>query len=65
MFTLRNSQARLAPSAAPGFNGHAARAVSSRLTDAVAGTLAIGSFSLGVAVAITLLSIRISVVMPG
>jgi hypothetical protein len=65
VFILRNSQVRLAPSGAPGFNGRAARAVPSRLIDAVAGTLVVGSVSLGLAVAITLLSIRISTAMPG
>jgi hypothetical protein len=63
--TFRNSQVRLAPSGTPGFNGRAAHAVSSRVIDAVAATLAVSSLSLGLAVVITLLSIRVSMAMPG
>ena len=65
VFILRNSQVRLALSGAPGFNGRAAHAVSSRVIDAVAATLAVSSLSLGLAVAITLLTIRVSMAMPG
>jgi hypothetical protein len=53
------------PSAAPGFRGHGKRAASTRLIDAVVATLAISSFCLSIAVTITLLSGRISMVMPG
>ena len=52
-------------SAAAGFRGHGKRAASLRLIDAVVATLAISSFSLGIAVTITLLSGRISMAMPG
>ena len=65
VFILRNSHVALRSSGAPGFSGHVQRAASSRLIDAVIATLAVGSFSLGVAVAVTLLSIRISMAMPG
>jgi hypothetical protein len=51
--------------AAPGFCSHRKRAASSRLTDAVVATLAFSSFSLSVVVAVTLLSTRISMAMPG
>ena len=47
-----------------GFGGRSAPAASSRLTDAVAATLAIGSLSLCLIVAVTVLSIRISMAMP-
>jgi hypothetical protein len=52
-------------SAAPGFCSHGKRVASSRLIDAVAAALAVSAFSLGVAVAVTLLSIRIGMAMPG
>jgi hypothetical protein len=51
-------------SAAPGFCSHGKRVASSRLIDAVAAALAVSAFSLGVAVAVTLLSIRIGVARP-
>jgi hypothetical protein len=54
-----------ASSAAPGFRGHDKRAASTQLIDAVVATLAISSFSLSIAVTITLLSGRISMAMPG
>jgi hypothetical protein len=49
---------------AAGFNRRSAPVASSRLTDAVAATLAIGSLSLCLAVTLTLLSIKISLAMP-
>jgi hypothetical protein len=47
-----------------GFNGRSAPVASSRLTDAVAASLAIGSLSLCVIVALAVLSIRVSMAMP-
>jgi hypothetical protein len=47
-----------------GFNGRSAPVASSRLTDAVAATLAIGSLSLCVIVTLTVLSIKVSMAMP-
>jgi hypothetical protein len=52
-------------SSAPGFCPHDKRVASSRLIDAVAATLVVSSFSLSLVVTITLLSIRISMAMPG
>jgi hypothetical protein len=49
---------------AAGFEGHAAPVASSRLTSAVAASLAIGSLSLCLIVALTVLSIRVSMAMP-
>lgn len=49
---------------ATGFGGRSAPVASSRLTDAVAATLAIGSLSLCLIVAVTVLSIRITHAMP-
>jgi len=49
---------------ATGFGGRCARVASSRLTDAVAASLAIGSLSLCLIVALTVLSIKVSVAMP-
>jgi hypothetical protein len=49
---------------ATGFSGRGNPAASSRLTDAVAATLAIGSLSLCLIVAVTVLSIRVGVAMP-
>jgi hypothetical protein len=49
---------------AAGFNGRAAPIASSRLIDAVAASLAIGSLSLCLIVALTVLSIKVSVAMP-
>ena len=47
-----------------GFNGRSAPVACSRLTDAVAATLAIGSLSLFVIVTLTVLSIKVSMAMP-
>ena len=52
-------------SATPGFRGHGERVASSQLIDAVVAALAVSSFSLGIAVTITLLSSSISMAMPG
>jgi len=52
-------------SAAPGFRDHGQRVASSRLIDAVVTALVFSSFSLSLAVTITLLSSRISMAMPG
>jgi hypothetical protein len=49
---------------ATGFDGHAAPVASSRLINAVAASLAIGSLSLCLIVALTELSIEVSVAMP-
>jgi hypothetical protein len=49
---------------AAGFNGRAAPVASSRLIDAVAASLAIGSLSLCLIVALTVLSIKVSMAMP-
>jgi hypothetical protein len=49
---------------AAGFNGRSAPVASSRLIDAVAASLAIGSLSLYLIVTLTVLSIRVSVAMP-
>jgi len=48
---------------AAGFNGPSAVALS-RLSDAVAATLAIGSLSLGLILTLTVLSIKVSMAMP-
>ncbi len=47
-----------------GFDGRPAPVASSRLTDAVAASLAFGSLSLCLIVALTMLSIKVSVAMP-
>jgi hypothetical protein len=47
-----------------GFNGRSAPVASSRLNDAVAATLAIGSLSLCLIVTLTVLSIKVSMAMP-
>ena len=52
------------PTGATGFNPCPAPVASSRLTDAVAATLAIGSLSLCLVVTLTLLSIKLSMAMP-
>jgi len=52
------------PSAAAGFGGRSAPVASSRLTDAVAASLAIGSLSLCLIVTLTVLSIKVSMAMP-
>ncbi len=49
---------------AAGFEGHAVPVASSRLTNAVAASLAIGSLSLCLIVALTMLSIKIGMAMP-
>ena len=49
---------------ATGFDSHAAPVASSRLTNAVAASLAIGSLSLCLIVALTVLSIKVSMAMP-
>jgi hypothetical protein len=54
---------RRSPGAA-GFHIRSAPIVSSRLTDAVAASLAIGSLSLCLIVALTVLSIKVGVAMP-
>jgi hypothetical protein len=51
-------------SGAAGFNGRPVPAASSRLTDAVAASLAIGSLSLCVIVALAALSIKVCMAMP-
>jgi hypothetical protein len=51
-------------SGALGFNGLPAPVASSRLNDAVAATLAIGSLSLCLIVTLTVLSIKVSMAMP-
>jgi hypothetical protein len=52
------------PSCAAGFGGRSAPVASSRLTDAVAASLAIGSLSLCLIVTLTVLSIKVSMAMP-
>jgi hypothetical protein len=47
-----------------GFNGRSAPVALSRLTHAVAGSLAIGGLSLSLIVAITVLSIKVTMAMP-
>jgi len=54
----------LRSSGAAGFQARPAPVTSSRLIDAVAASLAIGSLSLCLIVALTVLSTRISVAMP-
>jgi hypothetical protein len=49
---------------AVGFDSHAAPVASSRLTNAVAASLAIGSLSLCLIVTLTVLSIKVSMAMP-
>jgi hypothetical protein len=49
---------------AAGFNGRFARVASSRLIDAVAASLAIGSLSLSLIVTLTVLSIQATMAMP-
>jgi hypothetical protein len=51
-------------SGASGFHVRSALAASSRLTDAVAASLAIGSLSLCLIVTLTVLSIRVAMAMP-
>ena len=47
-----------------GFNGRSVPVASSRLIDAVAASLAIGSLSLCLIVTLTVLSIKVSMAMP-
>ena len=47
-----------------GFNARSALVASSRLTDAVAATLAIGALSLCVILTLTVMSIKVSMAMP-
>jgi len=49
---------------ATGFGGRSAPAASPRLIDAVAAALALGSLSLCLIVALTVLSIRVSMAIP-
>jgi hypothetical protein len=49
---------------AAGFNSCSAPVASSRLTDAVAASLAIGSLSMCLIVALSVLSIKVSMAMP-
>ena len=49
---------------APGFEGHRAPVASSRLTSAVAASLAIASLSLCLIAALTVLSIKVSMATP-
>jgi hypothetical protein len=56
--------AMIRSSGAAGFNGRSAPAASSRLTDAVAASLAIGSLSLCLIVTLTMLSIKVTMAMP-
>ena len=51
-------------SRAAGFDGPAAPVASSRLINAVAASLAIGSLSLCLIVALTVLSIKVSMALP-
>lgn len=51
-------------SGALGFNGRSAPVALSRLTHAVAGALAIGGLSLCLIVALTVLSIKVTMAMP-
>ena len=49
---------------AAGFHGRSAPVASSRLTDAVAASLAIGALSLCLVVTLTMLSIKVTMAMP-
>lgn len=49
---------------AAGFNGRSPPVASSRLTDAVAASLAIGSLSLCLIVTLAVLSIKVAMAMP-
>jgi hypothetical protein len=51
-------------SGALGFNGRSAPVALSRLTHAVAGSLAVGGLSLCLIVALTVLSIKVTMAMP-
>ena len=52
------------PPGAAGFNGRSAPVASSRLTKAVAASLAIGALSLCLIVSLTVLSIKVSMATP-
>ncbi len=54
---------RRSPGAA-GFEGRSAQIASSRLTDALAATIAIGGLSLSLIVTLTVLSIKVAMAMP-
>ena len=54
---------RRSPGAA-GFDGHPAPVASTRLTNAIAASLAIGSLSLCLVVTLTVLSIKVSMALP-
>jgi hypothetical protein len=51
-------------SRAAGFESHAAPVASSRLTNAVAASLAVGSLSLCLIVTLAVMSIKVSMAMP-
>jgi hypothetical protein len=61
---IEGFQAMIRSPGAVGFNGRTAPVASSRLIDAVAASLAIGSLSLCLIVALTMLSIKVSMAMP-
>jgi hypothetical protein len=61
---IEGSPAMKRSSGAAGFNGRSAPVASSRLTDAVAASLAIGSLSLCLILTLTVLSIKVSMAMP-
>jgi hypothetical protein len=60
----RRNSAMIRSSGAGGFEGHSAPVASSRLIDAVATALAIGSLSLCLIVTLTVFSIKVSMAMP-
>ena len=62
----RTSQPRTTPmdASASGFHGRSTPTASSRLTDAVATTIAIGTLSLCVGVTLAVLSIKASMALP-
>jgi hypothetical protein len=61
---LKDLEAMKRSPGAAGFNGRSAPVASTRLMDAVAATLAIGSLSLCLIVTLTVLSIKVSIAMP-
>jgi hypothetical protein len=60
----RRNSAMIRSSGAGGFEGHSAPVASSRLIDAVATALAIGSLSLCLIVTLAVFSIKVSMAMP-
>jgi hypothetical protein len=60
----RRNSAMKRSSGAAGFESHSAPVASSRLIDAVAAALAIGSLSLCLIVSLTVFSIKVSMAMP-